>query len=211
MKEKKISLTKMLAITALLVFAGWSLAAAADFTLSSTAVTGKSETGFSSGLKSAGRIDAQFAAKPNEDANKTSFPFDWKNLPEGTKALALILDDPDAKPVMAVFGMKGDSFLHWIAADIDPAKGGLKKNASADKPDFPQGKNGGGMTGYMGPRPPSDIPKDAKPPLIHIYRLTVYALSAPTGLKDGFSLEDLTAAIKDKTLGQAQLFMSYNN
>ena len=182
-----------------------------SFTLTSSAVIGNPERGFDSKLMSVGRIDAKYTAKPGSPANTTSFPFEWKDLPAGTKALALILDDPDAKKVMATYGIKGDAFLHWIAADIDPAMNGLKENASMQAHTFIQGKNGSGTIGYTGPQPPSDIPKDAKKPLIHVYRLKVYALSEPTGLKDGFSLEDLKAAMKGKILGKGKLNFSFSN
>jgi hypothetical protein len=39
----------------------------------------------------------------------------------------------------------------------------------------------------------------------------VFALSAPTGLRSGFSLDDLMKAVKDKTLGMAELNVSYSN
>lgn len=46
---------------------------------------------------------------------------------------------------------------------------------------------------------------------IHVYRLKVYALSAPTGLAPGFTLDQLMSAIQDTTLGMAQLNVSYSN
>jgi Raf kinase inhibitor-like YbhB/YbcL family protein len=184
---------------------------AAPFTLSSPVATGMSETGFDSGLKSAGRLESMYAAGDNGPRNPRSFPFTWSNLPAGTKALALVLDDPDARLVLASRGITATAFLHWIAADLDPAMGGLPDNASAGSPSFVQGKNGAGAIGYIGPQPPSNVPADRNKPLIHVYRLTVYALSAPTGLSNGFSLDDLTAVMKGKTLGQAQLLISYSN
>jgi Raf kinase inhibitor-like YbhB/YbcL family protein len=181
------------------------------FSLSSAAVKGNAETGFFTGLVSAGRLDAVYAAKPADPLNQRSFPVSWKGLPDGTAALALVFDDPDAKPVMQAYGMKGDAFLHWTAADIDPSAGGLADNASAGKHSFVQGVNAGGTTGYVGPRPPSDFPKGKKAPLIHIYRLTVYALSARTGLKDGFSLDQLNAALKGKVIARSVMNISYSN
>ncbi len=183
----------------------------ASFKLSSPAVTGKAMVGFDSHLRSAGSIDPQYAALDKGPVNPRSFPFAWQDLPAGTHALAIILDDPDARKVLAAYGMKGTAFLHWIAADIDPSLSGLPPDASAGAHSFVQGKNGSGKIGYQGPQPPSDFPKDAKKPIIHIYRLKVYALSAPTGLKDGFTLEELLAAIKGKVIGEAQLNISYHN
>jgi Raf kinase inhibitor-like YbhB/YbcL family protein len=180
------------------------------FTLSSPAVHGAPETGFDSGLVSVGRLDALYGAKAGGPANTRSFPFTWKNPPRGTKALAVVLDDPDARLVLASFGMKGDFFLHWVATDIDPALGGLPDNAAATMP-IVQGKNGAGESAFRAPQPPADIPKDTDKLRIHVYRLKVYALSAKTGLPTGFSLDDLMAAIKDMTLAMAQLNISYTN
>jgi Raf kinase inhibitor-like YbhB/YbcL family protein len=181
-----------------------------SFTLSTTAVSGPPETGFDSGLVSVGRLDAKYGAKAGGPPNPRSFPFAWKNLPPGTKALAVVLDDPDARLVLAAFGRKGDFFLHWIATDIDPSLGGLPDNAAATMP-IVQGTNGAGNVGYQAPQPPADIPKDTTKVRIHVYRLKVYALSAPTGLPRGFSLDDLQAAVKDRTLAMAQLNVSYSN
>jgi len=184
--------------------------AGAAFSLSSTAVSGAPETGFDSGLVSVGRLDAMYGAKAGGPPNPRSVPFTWKNLPVGTKAIAVVLDDPDARLVLKSFGMTGDFFLHWIATDIDPALGGLPDNAAATMP-ITQGKNGTGNAVYTAPQPPPDIPKDTDKVRIHIYRLKVYALSAPTGLKTGFTLDDLQNAIKSTTLGMAQLNVSYSN
>ena len=186
------------------------LPAQSDFTVSSPAVSGAPQIGFDSHLRSTGRIDGTYAAGPTQGANHRSFPFFWKDLPVGTKALALILDDPDARLVLAARGIRSPAFVHWLAADIDPSLGGLPDNASADHPTFSQGKNGRGEIGYTGPQPPSDVPAGYPKPLIHVYRLTVYALSAPTGLANGFSLEDLQAAVQGKTLGVGRYLFSYS-
>jgi len=191
--------------------AGAPASFAAGFTVTSPAVSGQSETGFDSGLMSVGRLDAQYASKAGGPANAKSFPFSWSNVPAGTKALALILDDPDAKPILASRGIKAPSFLHWTAADIDPSLSGLPADASVSSPSFVQGKNGAGQPGYRGPQPPADFPPNTGKRLIHIYRLALFALSSPTGLKDGFTLDELRSAMNGKILGQADLNISYSN
>jgi len=184
---------------------------ATSFKLTSPAIHSIRELGYFSKLKSAGRIESKYCAAPVASPNRLSFPIYWTGLPKGTKALAIVLDDPDAKPVMKAYGIKGNAFIHWLAADINPNLPGLNENASAEKPTFKQGKNTGGFIGYIGPQPPSDFPKNIKKPLIHIYRLTVYALSDTTGLEDGFSLEDLQTAMKSKVLGKSEFNISYSN
>lgn len=183
----------------------------ARFTVSSPAVSGNPQVGFSSGLTSEGRIDPAYAAKAGAPANPTSLPLLWKHLPAGTTALAIVMQDPDAAAVAAAFGRKAVPFIHWLAADIDPTLGGLPANASASDPSFAQGKNGAGRIGYLGPQPPANVPSTSPPPLIHVYELTLYALSAPTGLQNGFSLADLQAALAGKILGTARLLFSYSN
>jgi len=194
------------------VLSGAATVSAQDkpFSVNVTVVSGGPETGFDSGLVSIGRLPKVYGTTGGGPANVRSFPFTWANVPSGTKALAVILDDPDAKPVLKAFGMTGDFFLHWIATDIDPALGGLADNAAATLTS-PQGKNGAGQLGYTAPAPPADVPKDTTKIRIHVYRLKVLALSAPTGLKSGFSLDDLLKAVADKTLATAQVNVSYSN
>lgn len=183
----------------------------AQFLISSPAVTDKQEVGFFSGIKSDGRIADMYAAKENDPPNTRSFPITWKNLPENTKVLALIFDDPDAKPVMKQFGIKGETFIHWIAANIPVIPDSLKSGISPDDTSLVQGKNTAGTIGYFGPQPPSKIPANARQPIVHIYRLKVYALSDTVNLIKGFSAEELKEAIKDKISGEAVLNMSYSN
>ncbi len=200
-----------IALTALLVPVGWlSAQSTGDFTLSTTAVQGPPETGFDSGLVSVGRLQDIYGAKPGGPPNSRSFPFSWSGLPAGTQALAVVLDDPDARLLLASRGITAEAFLHWVAADIDPALGGLPDNAVATMP-LVLGKNGTGNPIYTAPTPPADLPKDTDKVRIHVYRLKVYALSAPTGLARGFTLDQLMSAIKDTTLGMAQLNVSYSN
>ncbi len=196
----------------LLLLAGCATMAAglSAFTLSTTAVKGPPETGFDSGLVSVGRLDAVYGARAGGPPNPRSFPFTWKNVPSGTRALAIVLDDPDARLVIAASGRKGDFFLHWVATDIDPALGGLPDDAAATMR-ITQGSNGTGKAVYTAPQPPADIPRDTTKVRIHVYRLKVYALSAPTGLAPGFRLDELMNAIKKTTLGMAQLNVSYSN
>ena len=132
-------------------------------------------------------------------------------MPPGTKVLALILDDPDARLVLASRGINAPAFLHWTVTDIDPALGGLPANASVEMTALVQGKNSAGQIGYRGPQPQADFPPNMGKRRIHIYRLALYALSAPTGLRKGYTLDQLRSALKDKVLGEARLNLSYSN
>jgi Raf kinase inhibitor-like YbhB/YbcL family protein len=76
----------------------------------------------------------------------------WDGLPEGTRSLVLIVDDPDA-PDPAAPRMVWD---HWLVYNIPPGTPGLP--AGVVSPDLPpgvlQGENSWGRAGYGGPCPP---------------------------------------------------------
>ena len=56
------------------------------------------------------------------DGEDVSPPLEWSNLPEGTKSIALIVDDPDAP---------GRTFVHWVLYAISPDARGLPENVGA--------------------------------------------------------------------------------
>jgi len=116
----------------------------------------------------------------------------WKSAPEKTKAFALIVDDPDAP---------AGAWVHWVVYNIPaetrslpahiPATGSLENGMT-------QGKNSFGGIGYGGPCPPPGHGP-------HRYFFRLYALDAPLRLDAGASREELTAAMKGRILGQAEL------
>ena len=104
-------------------------------------------------------------------------PLAWRGVPDKARELALSVDDPDAP---------GGDFTHWLAYGIDPgtrsvAPGAVPKGAL-------QGRNSFGKDGYSGPCPP----KGDKP---HHYRFVLYALSKPSGLKAGASVDRFRTAV----------------
>lgn len=102
-------------------------------------------------------------------------PLEWSNPPEGTRALALIVDDPDAP---------GGTFTHWLAWGIDPAAGGLGEGERAPA----EGRNDFGSVGYRGPCPPPGHGR-------HRYRFRLFALDAGLELAPRTSREALQRAI----------------
>lgn len=133
-----------------------------------------------------------------------SFPFEVENLPRGTKYLAFSLVDYDAIPVCSF------PWIHWLGANLSVSGSSysvpedLSRNTGAE---FVQGKNifSSPLLGedfseiatlFVGPTPPD---KD------HRYTLTVYALSEPVNLQEGFYLNQLLDAVSDKILSSAQI------
>jgi Raf kinase inhibitor-like YbhB/YbcL family protein len=76
----------------------------------------------------------------------------WSGLPDGTRSLVLIVDDPDA-PDPAAPRMVWD---HWLLYNLPPESGGLPAAVGPDR--LPagtlEGVNSWGRTGYGGPCPP---------------------------------------------------------
>jgi Raf kinase inhibitor-like YbhB/YbcL family protein len=116
----------------------------------------------------------------------------WRNLPAGTKSLALQVHDRDAPT--------GAGFWHWAVYDIPVTAKGLPQGAGNQPSTLPAGAYGGntdfmdtGATGangnYGGPCPPvGDVQ--------HHYTFTLYALA----------VDHVAAAGKIPRTGSASLF-----
>ncbi len=125
----------------------------------------------------------------------------WRNLPEGTKQLALILDDPVFNPMQP--------FVHWVAYNIPVSADGLPEGLSADAiVDYPglegmiNGANGIRRTGYFGPRPPADGK-------VHTYNFRIYALDYELNLPDGFNKQALLQRMEGHVLATGLLTGNY--
>lgn len=80
-----------------------------------------------------GQIPAKYTCE-GEDVNP---PLEISGLPQGTKTLAVIVEDPDAPHGV---------FDHWLAWNIPPHEAIAENHAPGIS-----GKNGFGKTGYGGP------------------------------------------------------------
>lgn len=113
----------------------------------------------------------------------------WEGAPATTAALALIVDDPDAR-----------GFVHWVVYNIAGGpSGGLPEGAGAAAAP-PQGRNDFGRTGWGGPCPPGGT---------HHYRFTLYALSATLPLSGNPSAAEVRGAIARLLLGHTTLGGTY--
>ncbi len=84
------------------------------------------------------------------DGEDISPPLVWEGVPDGTKSLALIVDDPDAPDPRA----PRMTWVHWVLYNLPPSTKGLEEGAVTLPPGTLQGKNDWGRTGYGGPCPP---------------------------------------------------------
>ncbi|MGN6734338.1 MAG: YbhB/YbcL family Raf kinase inhibitor-like protein [Candidatus Binatia bacterium] len=138
---------------------------------------------------------AEIPRKYTCDGDDVSPPLRWENPPAGTKAFAMIADDPDAP---------GGTWVHWVIYDL-PAETkelteGLPKTeviAGGAK----QGINDFRKVGYGGPCPPSGS--------AHRYFFKLYALDAATNLKPREMKQQLLDALKAHVLAETDLTARY--
>lgn len=130
-------------------------------------------------------------------------PLSWSGLPEHTRAVALLCEDPDA-PIRAG---KDHPFAHWliynIPARISALPEGLPSRDILLVPVFAtQGRNSFGKIGYGGPMPPPGHG-------VHHYHFTLYALSSSIPMASGMRREAFLLAMQGHVLGKASLMGTY--
>lgn len=125
-------------------------------------------------------------------------PLAWHGVPEGTRSLVLIVDDPDA-PDPAAPRM---TWVHWVLYNIPPDARGLPAGVRAA--DLPAGTGEGindwKRTGYGGPCPPIGR---------HRYFHKLYALDTPLEPPHKPTKSAVEAALRGHVLGQATLVGTY--
>ncbi len=120
----------------------------------------------------------------------------WDGVPDGTRSIALIMDDPDAPRGI---------WVHWALWNLPlearslpeavPTKAALDGGAKQGQNDFRQ-------VGYGGPCPPPGKP--------HRYYFKLYALDAQLSLKEGVAQKaDLVAAMEGHILAEGQLMGTF--
>ena len=144
----------------------------------------------SSAFEEGGLIPAKYTC----DGADVSPPLQWDAVPEGTKSIALICDDPDA-PM--------GTWVHWVLFNLPAETKELVEDIPADKilPDgASQGVSDFGRIGYGGPCPPGGT---------HRYFFKIYALDTELGLEAGADKRQLLKAMEGHILGQGQLVGKY--
>lgn len=115
------------------------------------------------------------------DGDDISPPLEWSGVPEGTKSLVLVMDDPDAPDPDA----PQMTWVHWLLYNLPPDIQGLDAGITDSQlpPNTLQGLNSWEKTGYGGPCPPIGR---------HRYFFKLYALDRV--------LDDLRRPDKDRLL-----------
>jgi len=132
------------------------------------------------------------------DGRNISPPLAWSELPEGTRSLALIVDDPDAPDPRA----PRRTWVHWVVYDIPATAVGIAEGASPGR--LPAGAREGlndfGRQGYGGPCPPTGR---------HRYFHKLYALDTMLTALQRPTRAQLEQAMAGHVLGQGELVGTY--
>jgi Raf kinase inhibitor-like YbhB/YbcL family protein len=147
----------------------------------------------SSAFKETGAIPRKYTC----DGADLSPPLAWSGVPEGTAALALIADDPDAP---------GGTWVHWVLYDVPATLSALPEGvAPVERPSelagAVQGSNDSRRLGYSGPCPP--------PGPAHRYFFKLAALATKLDLGPGASKQQVERAMSHHVLATAQLMGTY--
>ena len=137
-------------------------------------------------------------AKYTCEGEDISPPLSWKGVPEGTKSLALIIEDPDAPDPKAPKMI----WVHWILYNLPPNMISLPEAMTANNipQDAKEGLNSWKRTNYGGPCPPIGE---------HRYFHKLYALDTLLTECDSPSKEEIESAMSNHVLAQTELMGTY--
>lgn len=120
------------------------------------------------------------------DGKNINPPITVKNIPEETKSLVLIVEDPDAPT---------KNWVHWVVWNIPPS-GKIKENSIPGT----EGINDFGKHHYGGPCPPSGT---------HHYHFKIYALDDLLNLDSGATKQEVEKAMSSHIIAFGELVGIY--
>ena len=115
----------------------------------------------------------------------------WGRPPEGTRSLALVMEDPDAP---------GGLFTHWLVMGLPPEAGDLVEGRGSDPSDVLGAvalTNDFDHVGWGAPAPPPGKP--------HRYRFRLLALDAPLRLPSSARRGDFDQAIEGHVIAETTI------
>lgn len=130
--------------------------------------------------------DGMIPSKFTCDGDDINPPLSIDDLPENTKSLALIIEDPDAPR---------KTWIHWVVYDM-PVINQIREDSVPGT----EGVNDFGRRAYGGPCPPSGT---------HHYHFNLFALDSRLNLKQGALKKDVEEAMKGHILAKAELVGLY--
>jgi Raf kinase inhibitor-like YbhB/YbcL family protein len=123
------------------------------------------------------------------DGEGISPPLEISDIPQDTKSLVLITDDPDAV---------GGNFNHWIVWNIDPR---LTRIQEGVEPAGIPGINSGSRLGYYPPCPPTGT---------HRYIFKIFALDTRLDIPEGAEKAKIEKAMENHVIDSGQIIGNYS-
>lgn len=146
----------------------------------------------STAFENGGEIPVRYTCQ-GEDISP---PLSWSGVPEGTRSLALIIEDPDAPDPAA----PERTWVHWVLYNLPPTVPGLPENVATLPEGALEGINDWERKGYGGPCPP--VGRHRYFHILYALDITVKELSYP-------DKQQLWQVIAGNVLAEAQLVGTY--
>jgi Raf kinase inhibitor-like YbhB/YbcL family protein len=142
----------------------------------------------SSSFENGGKMPKQFGYKNGNVSPSLII----SEVPESTKSLALIMDDPDA------MGAVGKVWVHWVLWNIPIEIKKIDENSIPEN--SIEGETDFGEIGYGGPAPPDKE---------HTYIFKLYALDTVLNLSKNSTKKDVETSMKDHIIDETKLTGKY--
>lgn len=171
--------------------------AIAGFLLTNQEQTMNDLTLTSSAFENGGVIPSKYTCDGDRLLNP---PLSISGVPEGTKSLVLLMDDPDIPEVFKK--ERGiDAFDHWVLYAIPPETTQIPEGAPLGS----SGLNSAGTSGYTGPCPPPEYE-----PTKHRYIFKLYALSGTLNFIKEPTLSEVKQAVEGMVIDETELTGTYD-
>jgi len=142
----------------------------------------------STSFEAGGTIPKKFGYKNGNDSPELII----SNVPESTKSLALVMDDPDA------MGAVGKVWVHWVLWNIPKDIEKIPENSIPEN--SIEGETDFGEIGYGGPAPPDKE---------HTYIFKLYALDTIIDLAKGSTKKVLESSMQGHIVSETKLTGKY--
>lgn len=187
---------KLLTLAAAAVLAGCASVAPSNPPPMDSSVFTLWSPAFADGAVLPDRYAGNLAGNPNCTGQNVSPPLAWKNVPAGTKSLAIFVHDQE--------GRSGLGVAHWVAYGISPAVTGFAENeVTQPSAKYVGGKSTLNLPSYMGPCPPAKTGW-------HHYVYTLIATDVePAELPAGLTLQELTTRLAGKAKMASSIVLRY--
>uniref|UniRef100_A0A5B6ZWX7 Phosphatidylethanolamine-binding protein PEBP n=1 Tax=Davidia involucrata TaxID=16924 RepID=A0A5B6ZWX7_DAVIN len=151
------------------------------------------------GVEHEGRLRRKYTSEGQGALKDISPPLEWYNVPDGTKSLALVVQDIDAPdpsgPIVP--------WTHWVVVKISPTLKGLpegfsrkEEEAGGDCAKIQEGYNDFKLPGWRGGKLPSHGNR---------FEFKLYALDDELHLGKKVTKDKLLEAVEGHVLGEAVL------